>query len=327
MAGLLPRKLKHTTVLRARRTDRISIASPGDFAAVSNVKGAFECASALPYCLDFPRRRAVYVCGIDIEALKTAPFYYLHLRRNARSLLSVPIEHGSLRGVEPAVDPVFVFSPGRCGSTLLSRLLSEAHIAAVSEPDFFTQMSSVFWSSRYNPVRKAFWRAMWSMTDDLCGALGAVPVIKLRAECCRAPGLFLRKPDAKAIVMLRSFESWARSTARVFAPSPGKAVSKYMRALRCYAYLRANGRCQVLRYDTLIAEPQVFSRGLGEFLDAPIPVEAVRRAMAADSQSGTPLEHRSHPGWQAKFDATMRLWHTPRLVGARARLGIPALWD
>jgi hypothetical protein len=260
-----------------------------------------------------------------MEALKAAPFYYLYLRRNARALLSVPRE--ALSESKPGSVPVFMFSPGRCGSTLLSRLLYEARITAVSEPDFFTQMSSVFWSNGYNPLREPFRRAMWSMTDDLCAALCDVPVVKLRAESCRAPDLFLREPGARTIVLLRSFESWARSTARVFGSSPGKAVTKFMRALRCHAFLRSNSRCLALRYETLIAEPQTFCRVLADFLGAAVPPEAAVQALARDSQIDTPLAQRSRPGWEAKFDATMRLWHSPRLAGARARLDIPALWD
>jgi hypothetical protein len=312
-------------IRQARRTGRISIASPTDFITENAI--SIRCEQPVPYCLDFLHHRALYVCGIDVQALKAAPFYYLYLRRTARSVLSVPREHGCLSSSAAGSNPIFVFSPGRCGSTLLSQLLFEARVTSVSEPDFYTQMSSIFWSSKYNPLREPFRRAMWSMTDDLCAVLGDVPVIKLRAECCRAPDLLLRQPGARTVMLLRSFETWARSTARAFAPSPGTSVTKFMRALRCYAFLRDNSSCLPLRYETLIDEPQTFCRHLAGFLGKAIPPDAASRALARNSQKGTPLAERVRPGWEAKFDATMRLWHSPRLVSARARLGIPALWD
>jgi hypothetical protein len=324
---MVVREILQMPVVHARRTNSIAIASPRDFAWEDADAVTGTPPLAAPYCLDFLHRRAIYVCDVDTHLLQAAPFYYLCLRRNARALLSVPLEHGSLRGTREKENPVFLFSPGRCGSTLLSRILYEAGIASVSEPDFYTQMSNVFWSSARNPLREPFLRAMWAMTDDLAAVLGHAPVIKLRAESCRAPALFLRGPKPRTLVMLRSFEGWAHSTARVFAPSPGKAVRKYMRALRCYAILQARSRCHLVRYEQLVAEPEPVCEALGRFLKSPIPVDAVRRAMAADSQTGTPLAARCRGGWQANFDAAIRLWRSPRLVSARATLGIPAVWD
>jgi len=275
--------------------------------------------------MDFIRARAIYVLDLDPGAAQSAPFYYLHLRRSAHVLLSVPIERGRLG--EPAqADPVFLFSPGRCGSTLLSRILNASGVASASEPDFYTQMSTMFWSSPKNPLQAPFRQAMWNMGADLSAALGSAPVVKLRAECCRAPGLFVRCPEAKTIVMMRSFEDWARSTARVFAPSPGKAVRKYMRALKCRAYLAANSSSHQMTYDELVQDGAATAAALGRFLGRPIPIEAVQQAMAGNAQNDTPLETRRRPGWQAKFDGIMRLWHSPRLVSARARLDAAPLW-
>ena len=322
----MSRAVLYFPIVRARRTDRIAIACSNDFVRGSALDAPDELCGLLPYCLDFVQARAIYVAGIDAGAASAAPFYYLHLRRNARSLVSVPIEHGRL-GDGAQAEPVFVFSPGRCGSTLLSRILNAAGIASPSEPDFYTQMSSVLWSSPCNPLRAPYCRAMWNMSADLCAAVGNAPVIKLRAECCRAPGLFVRAPQAKTIMMMRSFEDWAPSTARVFAPNPGKAVRKYLRAVRCHAWLAANSRCHTLVYQGLIGDTAATAAGLAHFLEAPVRTEALRAAMAVNAQKDTPLEGRSQPGWQAKFDGIMRLWHSPRLVSARARLGVSALWD
>jgi hypothetical protein len=323
MTTAFPRRaVIQVPVIQSRRTDRIAIAQANDFVRGKASPSRGGAADAVPYCFDFLRARTIYVRGVNVRALQEAPFYYLYLRRNARSILSVPLEHGPLSGAAGG-DPVFLFSPGRCGSTLLSRILFHAGIAAVSEPDFYTQMSTAFWSSRLNPLRAPFAGAMWAMTADLCAVLGASPVVKLRAESCRAPDLFLRDRHAHTLVMLRPFEDWARSTARVFVPGPGKAVRKYMRALCSFAYLRANSRCHMVRYEGLMSDPEAECAALGAFLGSPIAMDAVRRAMAADAQNDTPLEQRSLPGWEAKFDAAMRLWRSPRLVTARARLGLP----
>jgi hypothetical protein len=307
--------------LRTRNASRISIASPGDFVLRRSVS-EMPPRSLYPYCMDFMQGRALYVADLDAKAVQGAPFYYLYLRQHARRVLSVPIKTGG--GGE---DPVFLFSPGRCGSTLLSRVLFEAGIASVSEPDFYTQMASWFWSRRSNLVAVRYREAMWAMSRDLIAALGAVPVVKLRAECARAPELFVRDPAAPAIVMTRRFETWSRSTAQAFGAGPEKAVQKYWAALKCFAWLRRHRRCFLVRYEDWLADPAAAAAGLGEFLGRPICSEAVRRAVGTHSQAGTPLEHRRRSDWEAKWRGALQLWQTPRLVTARDRLDLPNVWD
>ena len=317
------------SVVHARHTDTIGIASPGDFVGRHADDIPLPSGGAFPYCFDLLRRRAIYVCDVDIAALRAAPFYYLHLRRRARVLLSVPIEHGVLAG-SGAADPIFVFSPGRCGSTLLSRIIYEAGIPGASEVDFYTQMTAAFWCHPRNPLREPFRRAMWNLTADLQSALGGAPVIKLRSESCRAPGLLLKSHRARTLVMFRGFESWARSNARTFGSGPGKSVGKYLRALRCYAYLRKNSACHLVRFEDLQKDSQPACEKLGAFLGASIPAAAVARAKAHDSQEGTPLElgrRRRNRAWEVKFDAAMRLWHSRRLALLRDSLDIPNVWD
>jgi hypothetical protein len=278
----------------------------------------------LPYCIDFRSGRALYAVGAEPHAVQAAPFYYLYLRRHAAGLISVPIEQGALTRSTLSGTPVFMFSPGRCGSTLLSRVLAEAGVTSVSEPDFYTQAAAPFWSSPLNPVRGAVRKAMWSMTDDLTAALGGAPVVKLRAECARAPEIFVRGPGARTLVMFRGFEDWARSTARTFGAPPGKAVRKYHAALTCSARLSLISTCRVLRYEDWVANPAGAASDLAQFLSVTIPDGAIAKATAAHYQE--PVPGRPFPRWEAKFDATMRLWRSPRLVSARERLEIPNVW-
>jgi len=329
----MARRVLDFPVLKALNTNRISIASLADFVRGRAAPVAAVASGAFPYCLDFLRARALYVPDIEARAVQGAPFYYLHLRRKARSLVSVPIEFGTLSTAQE-MRPVFLFSPGRCGSTLLSRILFEAGVVSVSEPDFYTQMSSVFWSNAANPLRARFHKAMWNMTGDLVAALGArhAPVIKLRAECCRAPELFLQPSTGRqrTLVMFRSFESWARSTGRAFRAHPGKAVRKYMRSLECYAFLAKHSDCHVVRYEALHRDPASECAALGRFLGTSIPPDAVARATARDSQEDTPLERDVRPvkpGWETRLAATLHLWHSPRFTAARGRLGVPNVWS
>src|SRR5258706_1454598 len=311
-------------VLRALRTERIAIASPGDF--VRGPARAFEPGSApglpLPYCLDILRRRSLYVIGSTAEEARVAPFYYLQLRRSARDMVSVPWEDCPLDKSDRAAEAVAVFSPGRVGSTLLSRALAHSGVGSVSEPDFFTQATAQVWSNALNPARQTIRRAVGGLTHDLAASLGheGLLVIKLRAECCRAPDMVLANGRPRTIFLIRDFESWAASTIRVFRASPRNTVARYLRALRCYAWLSANTRCHLLRYTDLLSNDVKTRAGLARFLGHVISREAFAEAMEEQSQSGTPLEEARRPapsGFEQMFDGTIALWNSQSLRKVR----------
>ena len=324
------RRITTGPVLQARRTERISISAPGDFrlGAVRRLDHANPLpAGLLPYCLDIVGRRAVYIGGVPAGDASAAPFYYLHLRRNAREVVSVPWEAGRIVAVSPA-SPIFLFSPGRCGSTLLSRILSTAGIANVSEPDFYTQLTSAWSAGPFNPWRAQMRTAVANMGSDLAAALGAAPVVKLRAESCRAPNLLLQPDERRTIFLTRSFEAWVKSNAKTFGNDARKSVAKYLRALNCYSYLKRNSTCHVLHYEELEADPVPTTRALGTFLGRDIGQDAVRDAMMKDSQGGTPLgkeERRERPGWERRFEDAVALWNSDTLKRARDRHDIDEL--
>jgi hypothetical protein len=319
------RPILHASLRKRRRTERIAIATPGDFVLDTPRPIGREDAArlnALPYCLDFARRRSIHVIGVDAREAQRAPFYYLHLRRNARGVLSIPWEEGALHH---GAAPVFLFSPGRCGSTLLSRILSDANIPNVSEADFYTQATAAVWSSIFNPWRADVRGAIADMGSNLCAVTGDATVVKLRAESCRAPDMLVRPRERRTLFMTRGFESWARSNIRAFRNAPGKTVNKYLRALTAYAWLKHNTHVHLVRYEDLLADPAAVTAALGAFLGRSIPADVAIRTMTEDSQGGTPLEQSARddlPGWERRFDATMALWNSARLKKARDRLDV-----
>jgi hypothetical protein len=320
------RKILQAAVRTARRTERISIASPSDFALNAEQPIGRNEASGLkllPYCLDFVRRHSVYVGGVDAHEAEGAPFYYLHLRRNARLVVTIPWEEGALSRSSSA--PVLLFSPGRCGSTLLGRILFEAGIANVSEPDFYTQATSQWASSVFNPLRTPMRRAVRAMGGDLCAQLSATgPVVaKLRAESCRAPDLVMDPRERRVLFMTRKFESWARSTGRTFRNAPSKMIGKYFTALSCYDFLRRNSDCHLMRYEDLMADPNAACSALAEFLGCEIASGAIAAAMKKDSQEGTPLAQGKRdetPDSERRLAKTLALWNSDKVKRMRGRL-------
>lgn len=320
------RKILRAAVRAARRTERISIAAPGDFALGAEQPIAPSEASnlgLLPYCLDIVHRRSVYVGGVDVREAQGAAFYYLYLRRNARFVVTIPWEAGALTRNSRA--PVLLFSPGRCGSTLLSRILFEAGIANVSEPDFFTQATSRWAASAINPLRSTMRRAVLAMGGDLCQVLAPYgPVVaKLRAESCRAPALLADPRERRVLFMTRNFADWARSTERTFRNAPAKMVGKYFTALSCYDYVRRSSDSHLIRYEDLMADPPAACQKLAQFLGREISSAAIDAAMKKDSQEGTPLaqgQRDETPDSERRLAKTLALWNSDKVKRMRGRL-------
>ncbi|HEV2650006.1 MAG TPA: hypothetical protein VGU69_02010 [Rhizomicrobium sp.] len=318
----MARSILLADITLARRTDRIAIASPGDFRHGTWTRSAAIPAGALPYCVDVISRRSVYLTGLEPRAAQEAPFYYLYARRNGRAIASVPWEWGeqSERGA-----PILLFSPGRCGSTLLSQILFDGGIPNVSEPDFYTQLTSIPGASGLNPFRSAMQASVRRMGADMSGAFGQPLVVKLRAESCRAPQLIADASEKRTMFMTRRFEDWVRSTGRVFRNPPNKMIGKYMQSLACYAWLKKHTSVRLIRYEDLVASPEQIAENLSRFLGRTIPAGIATAALARDSQEGTPLAQ----GVRATNDRTDRfvddalaLWNSDKVRRARDRLGV-----
>ena len=316
------RKIVSAEILGARRTERISLSALSDFSLGKTRPGAVE-GTLLPYCLDLLRRRAIYVGGVSAREAQAAPFYYLYLRRAARTSVLVPWESTPLSRDEVRA-PILLFSPGRCGSTLVSRILYEAGVANVSEADFYTQATSRFSSSPLNPFRRGMRRAVLGMGRDLCASLSAAGpvVVKLRAESCRAPRLVIDPNERRALFVTRNFESWARSTVQTFRNGPRKTVQKYLTALACRDVLQRNCECLVLHYEDLTADPDAARRALEQFLLVKIAPSALERAMNKDSQEGTPLARGARgdtPATDERLENALALWNSDKVKRIRGR--------
>lgn len=312
---MLGRRILAADIIGERAPDTTRMSNLEDF-----VTGSFRAAArprghaAFPCIIDIARARTLYVPGLDFQKLREAPFANVHARIEARSVLSVPWEAGPINLPSFAKDPLYVFSPGRCGSTLLHKILVTAGIPGVSEPDIASALISPAYSE-YPLLRPVLRWATRTYARDLASALGGGDgpfVVKLRSQFCRAAGPLLKgSRERRTIFLTRDFENWSRSVGQQFQVSPAYLVREYRRSLECYAYLRQASHCHFLRYEDLIAEPQRVMSQLSEFLGHQIAVHAIDEAMATGSQKGTRLERVSEKGiarWAGMKDEVSRLW-------------------
>lgn len=96
------------------------------------------------YCLDVPSRQALFVELPPGSDLSEAAFVYSQQFTTARRAALMGFEEFVAAGhrIAPPAGLTFLFSTGRCGSTLASRILSQIpEVWSLSEPDYLTNLA------------------------------------------------------------------------------------------------------------------------------------------------------------------------------------------
>jgi len=272
--------------------------------------------SLFPYITDVNRGRTVYVPGLDAQKLREAPFANAYAKQEAAFVVSVPWEAGPIVRPRIDADPIYVFSSGRCGSTLLHNILLSAKIPGISEPHVGGALISPAYV-KYPALRPLLRWATRTFARDLMSAVGSNNeplIVKLRSQFCGVADPLLRKSrERRTIFMTRRFESWAKSVGQLFRVTPDFLVANYRQSIECYAYLRRHSDCHFLRYEDLVEQPYERMAILSEFLGRDISRSATEQAMLVGSQTGTGLERVSEQGrarWEAIQDEVYRLFVT-----------------
>jgi hypothetical protein len=256
------------------------------------------------YCLDDRTRQAIFVETPGEVDLVREPFLFEAQYQQALRLIALPYEvlHTLARDLrEVSENLIFIYSVGRCGSTLVSKAFNETgQVLSLSEPDVFTQIVELREPDGSRDEELS--GILLSSTRVLCAWAAhrgrSACAIKFRSFCIETAdlmcGLF---PEAKRVFLYRNAESWVKSAVRAFRiteprnvaimrqaqadmarllpveraypikPASELSVTEYLTVcwlsvLQRYLWLDRKGiRMCALRYEDLIAEPE---RMLGE---------------------------------------------------------------
>jgi hypothetical protein len=315
---------------RRTRGDPTRMASCNDFALREADDGdgddlsavVAERSSVTPYCLDHKNRRMIFVETPAQTDLSAAPFYYQGQFEMATRLIALPYERAhqiAMRLPARFEELVLIYSVGRCGSTLMSKIwrrLDDTY--SLSEPDVLSQVSHL--------------HAVGDLTDgEALQLLGSAIrllyrplspckrfVIKFRAHCIASAELMhWIHPAAHLVFMYRDAIDCIDSYIRVFGtvsvnrrsynhavlftePPPetydqlgrlGEPLFGWLNGMHHYLLMRWRGLPFVaLKYEELVKN----SRGTVARLFAHCGVsdalvEKACAAMTEDSQAGTRL--------------------------------------
>ncbi|MCC6305064.1 MAG: sulfotransferase [Rhodobacteraceae bacterium] len=301
---------------------------------------------ATAYAADFATRRLALVATAPEARLLDAPFFYRAQRESARALAFLPFD--GLAAAFPAVTddraaPLFVMSPGRCGSTFVNALLGAAGLVAVSEPDVFAQAAGLLGrlpgQEGRDPaaIRADAVAVLRATVASLVRATGSPPAtlaLKLRSQANPAAAAIRAAfPAARFLFLFRDPEPWVRSFVTAFGHDAPRLVATLGAAVRALAGIADTGApVAVLAYEEVARDPAAALARLARsgFLPGALPdAQALARIAAADAQAGTAVSRAARaarPAAEAAVEATLSefraLWPAARPAAAIARFGL-----
>jgi hypothetical protein len=332
----------HRHAISASAGEPRDLVSPADFDLVFEALLAPEQMppAAIAYCADFASERLLYTVlpeHLLAQALNAAFLYSAQLQL-AGSVVSVPFERLADMNLPADPAPVLIFSPGRTGSTLLSRLLNAVGRRCASEPDFPTQFACLDEPGRARLGEALERQVLRAGLCSLVSVLGQGACIKLRSQCNARPDLLLAAlPKARPVFMFRRHAAWAMSRHRAFGEPPDMVADILRTAVVAVDRLTAAGRPpKIVWFEDLLRDPAAF---LADLLQDRRLMQASMRPLVAavlarDSQAGTSLDRdavRSRDidqaflaGFDAEWAERRPTHHLgSRLAGLLARLEQP----
>lgn len=273
----------------------MAVASPLDFTldCVSESSVGTDKWPAPAYCLTHAQERMLCAICPDSDGLFEAPFLWQAQYQRASHIASIPFERLHEFPCTVPRKPIFVFSIGRCGSTLLSAILRACGAHSVSEPDLLTQLAVTGPEEGRRMGKQLRSLLIESCIASLATQRGAPIAIKFRSQCNGiAREIAQIFPDGTYAVMMRDRHAWLSSRLRTLGGDPKVLASRYRRGLQTFHELQSmRANAIIIWYEDLISDPTGTVRQL--MSDAALShseIPDLGSIMNLDSQAGTVLE-------------------------------------
>lgn len=236
----------------------------------------------------------VFWCRVkDDASLSSYSFYYQGIRQNAVDGYAVKLGDLGYWQRPVAARPVFIFSIGRCGSTLFAKICDAAGLLTWSEPDAFTNLAGnpKLHQSPAN-FRLLTRVALADIADKTCSAGQEKMGIKLRSQVTPfCEDLCSHHPDSVCFFQVRDPIAWARSKHRLWGGRPVTLARELSDMVDRMRVAKARGlKVNVISYEELVADPlgqaERIAQEVGELEVDPSQLDDV---MSRDSQQGTTI--------------------------------------
>ena len=244
----------------------------------------------IPYCIDESEVRLVCATGLDARTVAERGLHYAQLRSMTTQIATIPTALVPSVATLP-LERIYVFSPGRCGSTLLCQLLRSAGIPAFAEPGFYLPC--------LQRARGASASNRTLLTDRLAKLEylllqpfdhSATAVIKPNPYCSGDLELFLgtspATPRVRSIALLRRIQPWSCSWGAFNQTLVEQDIAIYIQYLKQLEKLIQRTDCLVVNYEDIIASPKNVVSLIGRHLTVDVDLSGIDASMGIDSHAG-----------------------------------------
>jgi len=167
------------------------------------------------YCMDIPSKQALFVELPPGTDLSEAAFAYSHQFTAARRAALMPFDQfiETSDTITPPARLAFLFSTGRCGSTLASRIFARVpEVWSLSEPDYLTNLAVARLTLAADEITELIRAAtLWTCRPPE-GRTPETIVIKPRSEPVLIANVCQRAfPDSRNVFMYRDHLGYTNS--------------------------------------------------------------------------------------------------------------------
>lgn len=261
------------------------------------LKQNLDIKQSIPYLFDLEKNAFLYAINIDYNEAVKSPFHFQYLRDHVKEFGLIDFYKRYEYEYYDFNDPIFIFSSGRCGSTLLSKLISSFDILSISEPDFYNHLTLQYGNYRNESILLHTQKVMQIMTADLLEPFQPKnAVLKLSSNANFFPQLILsvcrKKP--RVIFMLRNFIDWVKSRKKAFNTDIQIDFQDYLRALESFKFIKNNCEYCLVIYEELLSKPNVHIKKISDFLKVrEFNQNQIDEIFLKDSQENTNLSRKN----------------------------------
>lgn len=246
------------------------------------------------------------------RAVLNRPFFYLGQFESATTALTVGRDQLLMslggRHVVEAKRPTYVFSIGRCGSTLLTQLAGAVGMFPISEPDVFTGIYRHPDDNRFKEILGGGYLAL----EKYAGVRDELIMIKLRSQSCDSAGRFISTfPKARFVFLKRNLHDWATSFISKFnwpAAVLARTLASGFHAVQRFS--AAGVDLTIIDYETMVADPIAVA---GRLRGSPLTETErrnIKQVMSTDSQAGAGIRvRRTKAGVQKEVNDFLQGWN------------------
>gem|GEM_PF-1489455 len=256
------------------KATRIARSSDFDIEAPLPINSRILPYLGLPFCLE----DNVLYSTLSNPGIIDRPFLYMAQREQASFLIQQSFDNLTIDNIDQE-QLIFVFSMGRCGSTLISNLLRHCGVKSVAECDAFMK------ADNDEAILKII-----SQFTSLAPYEGSTIAFKFRGATCRHIELYLRLfPRAHFLFAYRSPATWAKSNSAKFRWNAMRMHANYLAAHHCMAQIRAAHVSKAfLYYDNVKIWPALLYQQpfVSPSINRTSLMDALLHELSIDSQHG-----------------------------------------